>query len=89
MTTKRHIAIVRRAILVGIPSGGFGAIVGSIRGAFFGSVAGEMVGSGKVRRHKCGRRHLLSHKNAKRRRRLRESVIMSGTVARKIKHAIQ
>ncbi len=49
----------------------------------------KITGGGKVRRHKSGRRHLLSHKTAKHRRRLRESAIVTGKVARKIKHAIQ
>ena len=49
----------------------------------------KVTGSGKVRRHKCGRRHLLSHKTAKHRRRLREMAIVTGAVGRKIKQAIQ
>ncbi|MGI6076150.1 MAG: 50S ribosomal protein L35 [Pyramidobacter sp.] len=34
-------------------------------------------GSGKIKYQKCGRRHLLSSKNAKRRRRLRQAGIVS------------
>ena len=49
----------------------------------------KVSGNGKVRRYKCGRRHLLSHKTAKRRRRLRGVEVVLGTVGRKIKNAIQ
>lgn len=40
--------------------------------------------SGKLRRSKSGRRHLLSHKSPKRRARLRKSGFVTGKVAKKI-----
>lgn len=45
----------------------------------------KVTGNGKVMRQKCGRRHLLSHKRAKRKRQLRRPrVPVEGVMARKI-----
>lgn len=38
--------------------------------------------SGKVKRHKAFRRHLMSSKNSKRRRRLRKSAIVTGRIGK-------
>lgn len=48
----------------------------------------KITGSGKVMRNRSGRRHLLSHKSAERRRRLRRSAEVTGLVARKVKRFI-
>ena len=40
---------------------------------------------GKIKRHRAGTGHLLSHKSAKRRRRLRKAVIMKPMDAKRIK----
>ena len=44
----------------------------------------KITGTGKVMRSHAGRRHLLAGKNAKRRRRLRESAVVDPTDARRI-----
>lgn len=41
----------------------------------------KVTGSGKVRRYKAGKSHLLSSKNAKQRRRLRQGSLVVGKVA--------
>ena len=41
--------------------------------------------TGKIKRHRAGTGHLLSHKSAKRRRRLRKAVIMKPMDAKRIK----
>jgi len=45
-------------------------------------------GSGRVVRKKAGHSHLLRKKNAKRRRRLRQSEIISGSTLRNVKKMI-
>ncbi|MCS7168243.1 MAG: 50S ribosomal protein L35 [Gemmatales bacterium] len=45
----------------------------------------KVTAHGKVMRQKCGRRHLLSHKRAKRKRQLRRPLVpVEGAIARKI-----
>jgi len=48
----------------------------------------KITATGKVKHRRAGRSHLMSGKNAKRRRRLRGSVIMTGEPARKFKIAL-
>jgi large subunit ribosomal protein L35 len=48
----------------------------------------KITASGKVLRHRAGRRHLLSHKSAKHRRRLRENGEVTGARAKTIREAI-
>lgn len=45
----------------------------------------SLTGTGKVRYHKCGKRHLLGSKNAKRRRRLRQAGIVNDHAAEAVK----
>ena len=45
-------------------------------------------GTGKIRHHKAGGRHLKSAKNAKRRRRLRQDGAVKSTEMRRIKAAL-
>lgn len=40
--------------------------------------------SGKLKRHKCGRRHLLTGKSPKRRRQLRKATLVSAEDAQRI-----
>ena len=48
----------------------------------------KITGTGKVMRAHAGRRHLLSTKNAKRRRRLRESVVVDPTDAYRVTQSL-
>jgi len=48
----------------------------------------KITGTGKVMRAHAGRRHLLSTKNAKRRRRLRESVVIDSTDAYRVTQSL-
>jgi large subunit ribosomal protein L35 len=43
----------------------------------------RVTASGKLKRHKAGKRHLLSHKTGKRKRQLRQEVVESGKLAKK------
>jgi len=45
----------------------------------------KITSTGKVKHRRAGGSHLMSGKNAKRRRRIRSSAIMTGTPANKIK----
>lgn len=45
----------------------------------------KVTGSGKVKRKRCGGGHLLSKKNAKRRRRFGSSTLVEGAKASKIR----
>lgn len=45
----------------------------------------SLTATGKVRYHRCGKRHLLGSKNAKRRRRLRQAGIVNEAAAEAIK----
>lgn len=44
----------------------------------------KLVGNGKIKRAKAYRRHLLTHKSSKRKRRLRKGSYVSGSDARRI-----
>jgi large subunit ribosomal protein L35 len=48
----------------------------------------KITGTGKVMRAHAGRRHLLSTKNAKRRRRLRESAVVDPTDAYRVTQSL-
>ena len=48
----------------------------------------KITATGKVMRAHAGRRHLLSTKNAKRRRRLRESVVVDPTDAYRVTQSL-
>ncbi|MCK5472447.1 MAG: 50S ribosomal protein L35 [Planctomycetes bacterium] len=48
----------------------------------------KITGSGKVRRKRSGTSHLMSTMNAKRRKRLAGSVIVTGAVAKNIKRLL-
>lgn len=48
----------------------------------------KITGTGKVMRAHAGRRHLLSAKNAKRRRRLRESVVVDPSDAYRVTQSL-
>jgi large subunit ribosomal protein L35 len=48
----------------------------------------KITGTGKVMRAHAGRRHLLSTKNAKRRRRLRESVVVDPSDAYRVTQSL-
>ncbi|MBN1125103.1 MAG: 50S ribosomal protein L35 [Sedimentisphaerales bacterium] len=48
----------------------------------------KVTGSGKVRRHRSGHSHLLSNKNAKRKRRLGQSTLVKGLNASTIKSLV-
>jgi large subunit ribosomal protein L35 len=48
----------------------------------------KITGTGKVMRAHAGRRHLLSTKNAKRRRRLRESAVIDPTDAYRVTQSL-
>ena len=43
----------------------------------------KITGGGKVKRHKCGKRHLNAHKSGKHKRRLRGTTVHEGVVAAK------
>jgi len=43
----------------------------------------KVTASGKLKRRKAGKKHLLSHKTGKRKRQLRGTVIEAGVVAKK------
>jgi large subunit ribosomal protein L35 len=45
----------------------------------------KLTGTGKVKRSHAGKRHLLAHKNPKRRRSLRKSAILDATDVYRIK----
>lgn len=45
----------------------------------------KVTATGKISRSRCGGGHLLSGKNAKRRRRIRSSAIITGTAAKAIR----
>jgi len=45
----------------------------------------KITATGKISRSRCGGGHLLSGKNAKRRRRIRSSAITTGTAAKAIR----
>ena len=48
----------------------------------------KMTGTGKFRHNKAGARHLMSTKNAKRRRRLRQDGAVSSAEKKRIKAAL-
>jgi large subunit ribosomal protein L35 len=48
----------------------------------------KITGTGKVNRWRSCGSHLMSGKNAKRRRRIRGSVIMTGAAAKKVKQRL-
>ncbi len=48
----------------------------------------KQTGTGKFRHHKAGARHLMSSKNAKRRRRLRQYGAVKSTELKRIKAAL-
>lgn len=48
----------------------------------------KITGTGKVMRAHAGRRHLLSTKNAKRRRRLRDSVVVDPSDAYRVTQSL-
>jgi len=48
----------------------------------------KITASGKVKRHRTGAGHLMSSKNAKRRRRVSSSAIMNGTTTKTTKIAL-
>lgn len=48
----------------------------------------KQTGTGKFRHHRAGARHLMSSKNAKRRRRLRQDGAVSHSENRRIKAAL-
>lgn len=48
----------------------------------------QVTGTGKIKFHKAGRKHLLAKKSAKRKRRLRKTAIISGTDAHRIRRAL-
>ena len=48
----------------------------------------RLTASGKVKRNKCNRRHLLSGRTSKRKRHLRQSVIETGRVGAKYRLAL-
>ena len=43
----------------------------------------KITASGKVKRHKCNKRHLLSGRTSKRKRQLRRAEIETGRIAKK------
>ncbi|MFL5341090.1 MAG: 50S ribosomal protein L35 [Gemmataceae bacterium] len=43
----------------------------------------KITASGKIKRHKCGKRHLLSGRTSKRKRQLRRTEIETGKIAKK------
>jgi large subunit ribosomal protein L35 len=45
----------------------------------------KITATGKISRSRCGGGHLLSGKNAKRRRRIKSSAIITGTAAKAIR----
>jgi large subunit ribosomal protein L35 len=45
----------------------------------------KITATGKISRSRCGGGHLMSGKNAKRRRRIRSSAIITGTAAKAIR----
>ena len=45
--------------------------------------------SGKVKRNRAFRRHLMSSKNAKRRRRLRRSAILGGNIGKTMRQLLR
>jgi len=45
----------------------------------------KITATGKISRRRCGGGHLMSGKNAKRRRRIRSSAITTGTAAKAIR----
>lgn len=45
----------------------------------------KITATGKISRSRCGGGHLLSGKNAKRRRRIKSSAIITGTAAKTIR----
>lgn len=45
----------------------------------------KITATGKISRRRCGGGHLMSGKNAKRRRRIRSSAITTGTTAKAIR----
>ncbi|MFA5793574.1 MAG: 50S ribosomal protein L35 [Candidatus Brocadiia bacterium] len=49
----------------------------------------KVTGTGKLMRHRQGKSHLLSSKTAKRRRHLRQATLITGTMAKGIKRALQ
>ena len=48
----------------------------------------KVTGSGKVKRHKQGRRHLMASKNSKRRRHLRSSTLVDAVDLHRIKESL-
>ncbi|MEE9464140.1 MAG: 50S ribosomal protein L35 [Candidatus Neomarinimicrobiota bacterium] len=48
----------------------------------------KVTGSGKIRRHKANKSHLLSKKTSKRKRRLRKSTILTGVEVKRVKKMI-
>ena len=49
----------------------------------------KMTGTGKLMRHRQGKSHLLSTKNAKRRRYLNNATLITGAMAPKIARGLQ
>ena len=48
----------------------------------------RLTGTGKVRRFKAGAGHLMTTKNAKRRRRLRQGALVMGLQAKRVKRLL-
>lgn len=48
----------------------------------------KLTGTGKVKRSQGGKRHLLSSKNGKRKRKLAQSVLVHSTVVARIKECL-
>ena len=62
----------------------FHVIVQGSKGNSSSTVAQDVTGNnGKVKRHKCGKRHLNAHKTGKRKRQLRGATVHDGRIAAK------
>lgn len=48
----------------------------------------KVTGSGKIRRHKANKSHILTKKTSKRKRRLRKSTILTGVEVKRVKKMI-
>jgi len=48
----------------------------------------KVTGSGKIRRHKANKSHILTKKTTKRKRRLRKSTILTGVEVKRVKKMI-
>ena len=48
----------------------------------------KITGSGKIRRHKANKSHILTKKTSKRKRQLRKSTILTGVEVKRVKKMI-